>query len=68
VDTWLWLAIIIIMENDQVLMDKWRSGGVIGFWTIVISSVSIKDGPLLIPLVMLNAYLTFSWPDKSFLT
>jgi hypothetical protein len=22
VDTWLWLAIIVIMENNQVLMDN----------------------------------------------
>jgi hypothetical protein len=35
-----------------------------GFWTIVISSVSIKDRLLLVPLVMLNACLTFSWPNK----
>jgi hypothetical protein len=26
--------------------------------------VSIKDRSLLIPLVMLNAWLTFSWPKK----
>jgi hypothetical protein len=30
----------------------------------VIPSVSVKDRPLLIPLVMLNACLTFSWPNK----
>jgi hypothetical protein len=36
----------------------------IGFWTIVIPSVSVKDRSLLVPLVMLNACLTFSWPNK----
>jgi hypothetical protein len=30
----------------------------------VIPSVSIKDRSLLVPLVMLNACLTFSWPNK----
>jgi hypothetical protein len=30
----------------------------------VILSVSIKDRSLLVPLVMLNACLTFSWPNK----
>jgi hypothetical protein len=30
----------------------------------VIPSVSIKDRSLLVPLVMLNACLTFSWPSK----
>jgi hypothetical protein len=36
----------------------------IGFWTIVIPSVLVKDRSLLVPLVMLNACLTFSWPNK----
>jgi hypothetical protein len=40
VNTWLWLAIIVI------------------------PSVSIKDRSLLVPLVMLNACLIFSWPNK----
>jgi hypothetical protein len=31
---------------------------------LVVSPVSIKDRPLLVPLVMLNACLTFSWPNK----
>ena len=31
---------------------------------VVIPSVSIKDRSLLVPLVMLNACLTFSWPNK----
>jgi hypothetical protein len=30
----------------------------------MIPSVSIKDRSLLVPLVMLNACLTFSWPNK----
>jgi hypothetical protein len=36
----------------------------IGFWTIVIPSVSVKDRSLFVPLVMLNACLTFSRPNK----
>jgi uncharacterized membrane protein len=43
-------------------METGRS--LIGFWTIVILSMSIKDRSLLVPLVMLNACLTFSWPNK----
>jgi hypothetical protein len=35
-----------------------------GFWTIAIPSVSIKDRSLLVPLVMLNACLIFSWSNK----
>ena len=31
---------------------------------VVIPSVSIKDRSLLVPLVMLNVCLTFSWPNK----
>ena len=35
------------------------------FWGAVsFSSASIKDQSLLVPLVMLNACLTFSWPNK----
>jgi hypothetical protein len=30
----------------------------------VIPSVSIKDRSLLVPLIMLNTCLTFSWPNK----
>jgi hypothetical protein len=30
----------------------------------MIPSVSIRDRSLLVPLVMLNACLTFSWPNK----
>jgi hypothetical protein len=30
----------------------------------VISSVSIKDRSLLVPLIMLNACLKFRWPNK----
>jgi hypothetical protein len=53
-----------------VLVDNWRSGGKVGtnqtgFWGAVsFPSVSIKDQSLLVPLVMLNACLTFSWPNK----
>jgi hypothetical protein len=43
-------------------METGRS--LIGFWTIVIPSVSVKDRSLLVPLVMLNACLTFSWLNK----
>jgi hypothetical protein len=51
-------------------MENWRPGGKVGsnqtgFWGAVsFSSVSIKDRSLLVPLVMLNACLTFSWPNK----
>jgi hypothetical protein len=53
-----------------VLMDNWRSdgkvgGNQIGFWgAISFSSMSVKDRSLLVPLVMLNACLIFSWPNK----
>jgi hypothetical protein len=53
-----------------VLMDNWRPdgevrGNKIGFWgAISFSSVSVKDRSLLVPLVMLNTCLTFSWPNK----
>jgi hypothetical protein len=51
-------------------MDNWRSDGKVGgnqteFWgAISFTSVSVKDRSLLVPLVMLNACLTFSWPNK----
>jgi hypothetical protein len=51
-------------------MNSWRpdkkvGGNHIGFWgAISFSSVSVKDRSLLVPLVMLNACLTFSWPNK----
>jgi hypothetical protein len=51
-------------------MDNWRSdkkvrGNQTGFWgAISFSSVSVKDRSLLVALVMLNACLTFSWPNK----
>jgi hypothetical protein len=51
-------------------MDNWRPdgkvrGNQIGFWgAISFSSVSVKDRSLLIPLVMLNACLIFSWSNK----
>jgi hypothetical protein len=51
-------------------MDNWRLDGNVGgnqtgFWgAISFPSVSVKDRSLLVPLVMLNACLTFSWPNK----
>jgi hypothetical protein len=53
-----------------VLVDNWRPGRKVesnqtGFWGAVsFPPVSIKDRSLLIPLLMLNACLTFSWPNK----
>jgi hypothetical protein len=53
-----------------VLMDNWRPDRIVGgkqtrFWgACSFLSVSIKDRSLLVPLVMLNACLTFSWPNK----
>jgi hypothetical protein len=53
-----------------VLLENWRPGGKVGsnqtgFWGAVsFPSESIKDQSLLVPLVMLNACLTFSWPNK----
>jgi hypothetical protein len=53
-----------------VLLANWRPGGKVEsnqtwFWGAVsFSSESIKDRSLLVPLVMLNACLTFSWPNK----
>jgi hypothetical protein len=53
------------------VIDNWRPdekvrGNQTGFWGVVsFSSMSIKDRLLLVPLiVMLNACLTFSWPNK----
>jgi hypothetical protein len=51
-------------------MDDWRpdrkvGGNQIGFWgAISFPTMSVNDQSLLIPLVMLNACLTFSWPNK----
>jgi hypothetical protein len=53
-----------------VLMDNWRPdrkvvGNQTGFWgASSFSSVSVKDRSLLVPLVMLNACLIFSWSNK----
>jgi hypothetical protein len=53
-----------------VLMDNWRPDGKVEgnqtwFWgAISFPSVSVKDRSLLVSLVMLNACLTFSWPNK----
>jgi hypothetical protein len=52
------------------MMDNWRpdrkvGGNQTGFWgAISFSSVSVKGRSLLVPLVMLNACITFSWPNK----
>jgi hypothetical protein len=51
-------------------MDNWKPDGIVGgnqtgFWGVCsFLSVSIKDRSLLISLVMLNACLTFSWPNN----
>jgi hypothetical protein len=51
-------------------MDNWRSDGKVGgnqtrFWgAISFSSMSVKDRSLLVPLIMLNACLTFSWSNN----
>jgi hypothetical protein len=51
-------------------MENWRPGRKVrgnqtGFWgTVSFPSVSIKDQSLLVPLVMLNTCLTFSWANK----
>jgi hypothetical protein len=51
-------------------MENWRPGRKVrsnqtGFWGAVsFPSVSIKDRSLLVPLVILNVCLTFSWPNK----
>jgi hypothetical protein len=45
--------------------DKKVGGNQTGFWgAISFPSVSVKDRSLLVPLVLLNACLTFSWPNK----
>jgi hypothetical protein len=52
------------------VMDNWRpdrkvGGNQTGFWgAIIFPSVSVKDRSLLVPLVMLNACLAFSWPNN----
>jgi hypothetical protein len=51
-------------------MNNWRLDGKVGgnqtgLWgAISFQYVSVKDRSLLFPLVMLNACLTFSWPNK----
>jgi hypothetical protein len=53
-----------------MLMDNWRPNGKVrgnqtGLWgAISFPSMSVKEQSLLVPLVMLNACLTFSWPNK----
>jgi hypothetical protein len=54
-----------------MLVDNWRPDGKVrgnqtGFWgAISFPSVSVKDRSLLVPLVILNACLTLSWPNKA---
>jgi hypothetical protein len=51
------------MDNRRP--DRKGGGSQTGFWgAISFSSVSVKDRSLLVPLVMLNTCLTFSWPNK----
>jgi hypothetical protein len=63
-DGYMWVIII------RRFCDSWRpdekvGGNQTGFWgAISFPSVSVKDRSLLVPLVMLNACLTFSWPNK----
>jgi hypothetical protein len=51
-------------------MDNWRPDGKVGSnqtgfcGAVSFPSVSIKDRSLLVPLVILNACLTFSWSNK----
>jgi hypothetical protein len=51
-------------------MNNWRLDGIVGdnqtgFWGArSFPSVSVKDRSLLAPLVLLNAWLTFSWSNK----
>jgi hypothetical protein len=51
-------------------LDNWRSDGKVegnqtGFWgAISFPFVLVKDRSLLVPLVLLNACLIFSWPNK----
>jgi hypothetical protein len=51
-------------------MYNWRPNRIVGcnqtgFWgAYSFASVSVKDRSLLVPLFMLNACLTFSWPNK----
>jgi hypothetical protein len=53
-----------------VLIDNWRPdrkvrGNQTGFWSAIsFPSMSVKNRTLLVPLVMLNACLIFSWPNK----
>jgi hypothetical protein len=51
-------------------MNNWRPDGIVGgtqtgFWDArSFPSASVKDRSLLVPLVMLNACLTFNWPNN----
>jgi hypothetical protein len=51
------------MDNRR--LDRKVRGNQTGFWdAISFLSVSVKDRSLLFPLIMLNACLTFSWPNN----
>jgi hypothetical protein len=53
----------VLMDNGRP--DEKVRGNQTGFWGASnFPSVSVKDRSLLVPLVMLNACLTFSWPNK----
>jgi hypothetical protein len=71
---WSRLAICAIMENNHVLRNERRPGGimikkqhgmeVLGAYLSL--SVLVKDPFTVRPHVMLNACLALSWPYKSF--
>jgi hypothetical protein len=53
----------VLMDNGRP--DEKVRGNQTVFWGASnFPSVSVKDRSLLVPLVMLNACLTFSWPNK----
>jgi hypothetical protein len=50
---------------DNYRLDEKVEGNQTGFWgAISFPSMSVKDRSLLVPFVMLNTCLTFSWPNK----
>jgi hypothetical protein len=71
---WSWLAICAIRENNQVLMNERRPGGIViekqqdieVLGAYLSPSMLVKDRFTIRPYVMLNACLALSWPDKSF--
>jgi hypothetical protein len=68
------LAICAIVENNHVLRNERRPGGIVienqqGMEVLgayLSPSVSVKDRFIVRPHVILNACLSLSWPDKSF--